>query len=145
MAGAAVQHGEAIPQFADLGDSRRWGVLCASRAPTSNPDDRTSQTCFIVGAELGVSMKKFAIFAAMSVGLLSASAQPASAQACVGGIFIAAIYASVTENRELSMKEAATCGLLYGADRDKAVKGPPKKPVAKAAPKTAPKTAAKAQ
>jgi hypothetical protein len=81
-------------------------------------------------------MKKVAILAAVVAGLAS-SAQPASAQACVGGIFIAAFYASITENRELSAKEAATCGLLYGADRDKAVKGKPKK-----AP---PKTAAKKQ
>jgi hypothetical protein len=81
-------------------------------------------------------MKKVAIGAAVIAGLL-ASAQPASAQACVGGIFIAAIYASVTENRELSAKEAATCGLLYGADRDKAVRGKP--PVKKAPAKTAAK------
>lgn len=83
-------------------------------------------------------MKKVAIGTAVVAGLL-ASAQPASAQACVGGIFIAAFYASITENRELSAKEAATCGLLYGADRDKAVRG---KPPAK---KPAPKTAAKAK
>ena len=80
-------------------------------------------------------MKKVAIAAAVIAGLAS-SAQPASAQACVGGILIAAIYASATENRELSAKEAATCGLFYGADRDKAVRGAPKK-----AP--APKTAAR--
>jgi hypothetical protein len=82
-------------------------------------------------------MKKTAIATAVVAGLL-ASAQPASAQVCVGGIIIAAIVASATENRELSAKEAATCGLFYGADRDKAVKGPPKK-----AP--APKAAAKKQ
>ena len=67
---------------------------------------------------------------------LAVSAQPASAQACIGGIFIAAFYAHATENRELSAKEAATCGLLYGADRDKAVRGG-KPPVAKAPAKTA--------
>ena len=83
-------------------------------------------------SELGAHMKKIAIVTAVIAGLV-ASAQPASAQACVGGIFIAAFYASAMENRELSAKEAATCGLLYGADRDKAVRGKSKK----APPKTA--------
>jgi hypothetical protein len=89
-------------------------------------------------------MKKIAIAAAIAAGLLW-SAQPASAQACIGGIFIAAFYAHATENRELSAKEAATCGLLYGADRDKAVRGG-KPPVAAKAPAKKPaKTAAKKQ
>jgi hypothetical protein len=84
-------------------------------------------------------MKKVALATAVIAGLMY-SAQPASAQVCIGGIFIAAFYASATENRELSAKEAATCGLFYGADRDKAVRGG--KPVAK---KPAPKTVAKKQ
>jgi hypothetical protein len=89
-------------------------------------------------------MKKIAIAVAIAAGLLW-SAQPASAQACIGGIFIAAFYAHATENRELSAKEAATCGLLYGADRDKAVRGG-KPPVAAKAPAKKPaKTAAKKQ
>ena len=36
----------------------------------------------------------------------------------MAGIIFAAFYANATENRELSAKEAATCGLFYGADRD---------------------------
>jgi hypothetical protein len=67
-------------------------------------------------------MKTFAIATIVIAGL-TFSAKPASAQACIGGIFIAAFYAHATENRELSAKEAATCGLFYGADRDKAVRG----------------------
>ena len=86
-------------------------------------------------------MKKAAIAAAIVASLLL-SAKPASAQACMAGIIFAAFYANATENRELSAKEAATCGLLYGADRDKAVRGG-KPPVAKAQKPA--KTAAKAK
>jgi hypothetical protein len=89
-------------------------------------------------------MKKIAIAVAIAAGLLW-SAQPASAQACIGGIFIAAFYAHATENRELSAKEAATCGLLYGADRDKAVRGGKPPVAAKATAKKPAKTAAKKQ
>lgn len=92
----------------------------------------------------GVHMKKTAIAAAVIAGL-TLSAQPASAQFCMAGIIVAAFYANATENRELSAKEASTCGLFYGADRDKAVRGgKPPAPQAKAKP--APKkTAAKAK
>jgi hypothetical protein len=86
-------------------------------------------------------MKKAAIAIAIVASLLL-SAKPASAQACMAGIIFAAFYANATENRELSAKEAATCGLLYGADRDKAVRGG-KPPVAKAQKPA--KTAAKAK
>ena len=67
----------------------------------------------------------------------------------MAGIIFAAFYANATENRELSAKEASTCGLFYGADRDKAVRGgkpPAPGPSAKArkltktAARTAPKT-----
>ncbi len=87
-------------------------------------------------------MKTVAIALAVIAGL-AFSAKPASAQACIGGIFIAAFYAHATENRELSAKEAATCGLFYGADRDKALRNG--KPIAAKAPAKKPaKTAAKA-
>lgn len=97
-------------------------------------------------------MRKAAIITTAIVTIaiagLSASARPASAQACIGGIIIAAFYASATENRELSATEAATCGLLYGADRDKAVRGG-KSPAAKApavkAPAKKPARTAKAR
>jgi hypothetical protein len=94
-------------------------------------------------------MKKAAIvttaIAAITMAGLSASTRPASAQYCVAGILFAAFYANATENRELSAKEAATCGLFYGADRDKALrngkpvaaaKAPAKKPAKTAAAKT---------
>ena len=87
-------------------------------------------------------MKKAAIAAVVMAGL-AFSAQPASAQVCMAGIIFAAFYANATENRELSAKEASTCGLFYGADRDKAVRGG-QAPGAKAK-KPAAKTAAKAK
>ena len=87
-------------------------------------------------------MKKAAIAAVVIAGL-TFSTRPASAQVCIAGIFFAAFYASATENRELSAKEAATCGILYGADRDKAVRG---KSVSSKAPAKKPaKTAARAK
>jgi hypothetical protein len=88
-------------------------------------------------------MKKAAIATAVIAGLLF-SAKPASAQACMAGIIFAAFYANATENRELSAKEAATCGLFYGADADKAVRGG-KSPGAKASKKAPTKTAARAK
>jgi hypothetical protein len=94
-------------------------------------------------------MKKAAIvttaIVTIAIAGLSVSTRPASAQYCVAGILFAAFYANATENRELSAKEAATCGLFYGADRDKAVRnGQP--PAAAAAKKPAPrKTAARAK
>ncbi len=66
-------------------------------------------------------MKKAAIATVVVAGLLF-SAKPASAQACMAGIIFAAFYANATENRELSATEASTCGLFFGADRDKALR-----------------------
>lgn len=45
-----------------------------------------------------------------AVGLIAMTAA-ASAQVCVLGIFGAAIYVAATEKRELTQKEAMTCGL----------------------------------
>lgn len=62
----------------------------------------------------------------------------------MAGIIVAAFYANATENRELSAKEAATCGLFFGADRDKALSGG--KPVGAKAKKAPPaKTAQRAK
>ncbi len=101
-------------------------------------------------------MKKIVIATVVIAGL-AFSAKPASAQYCVAGILFAAFYANATENRELSAKEASTCGLFYGTDRDKAMRnGKPIgaepvsakpvaiKPVAAKAPKRT-KTAARAK
>lgn len=52
----------------------------------------------------------------------------ASAQVCVLGIFGAAIYVAATEKRELTQKEAMTCGLSRLIDDNKG----DEKPVAKA-------------
>ena len=60
-------------------------------------------------------MKKSAI-AAVSLAFLVLTTSIASAQVCAFGILFAAIYANAHENRELTSKEAMTCGLLYGTD-----------------------------
>lgn len=41
----------------------------------------------------------------------------ASAQVCGFGIIVAAMVANAQEQRELTPKEAATCGLMLGQDR----------------------------
>ena len=89
-------------------------------------------------------MKRAAIVAAVMAGM-AISAPPAAAQGvCIAGIFIAAFYANATENRELTAKEAATCGLFYGADVKKPE--PAAKPVAARTAKPKPKkTAAKSR
>ena len=61
-------------------------------------------------------MKKAGI-AALSAAILLFSASIASAQVCVVGIFAAAAYVSAHENRELTSKEALTCGLSYLFDK----------------------------
>jgi len=86
-------------------------------------------------------MRKTAIGVAIASGVLL-SAQPASAQFCMAGIIFAAFYANATENRELSAKEASTCGIFYGADRDKAVRGGKPPVAAKAPPRKPARTAA---
>jgi hypothetical protein len=53
------------------------------------------------------------IGAALSIALLLFTASAASAQVCIVGIFAAAISASVRDNRELTEKEAWTCGATY--------------------------------
>lgn len=44
----------------------------------------------------------------------------ASAQICGVGIIVAAIAANAQQHRELTEKEAATCGLMLGHDRQNA-------------------------
>ncbi len=56
-------------------------------------------------------MKKIAIAALATIGL-SLSSNVASAQACPLGIIVKSIYVSATEKRELTQKEAFSCGLL---------------------------------
>jgi hypothetical protein len=61
-----------------------------------------------------------------AIGMI-AMTTAASAQVCVLGIFGAAIYVAATEKRELTQKEAMTCGLSRlvedkKSDEDKAVK-----------------------
>lgn len=56
-------------------------------------------------------MKKMVWATAVAAIGLIASTAVASAQVCVLGIFGAAIYVAATEKRELTQKEAMTCGL----------------------------------
>jgi len=57
-------------------------------------------------------MRKLGTAGLAIAGLLIAPTV-ASAQVCIVGIMAAAIYTSVNENRELTSKEAATCGLIH--------------------------------
>lgn len=73
-------------------------------------------------------MKK-AIIATLSGTVLLFTASVASAQACILGIFVAAAYVSAHENRELTSKEAFSCGLsrLFDKPEQKPEKNPGKK------------------
>jgi hypothetical protein len=63
-------------------------------------------------------MKKVAVAAIAVAGLLSTSSI-ASAQFCVVGIMIKGIYVSANEHRELTQKEAMTCGFVVDEDERK--------------------------
>ncbi|MBS0535970.1 MAG: hypothetical protein JSR72_18110 [Proteobacteria bacterium] len=56
-------------------------------------------------------MRRRVIAAGFAVVGVIAMTTAASAQVCVLGIFGAAIYVATTEKRELTQKEAMTCGL----------------------------------
>ena len=60
---------------------------------------------------VGVTMKKMLLRTGLAGAGLIAMTAAASAQVCVLGIFGAAIYVAATEKRELTQKEAMTCGL----------------------------------
>jgi len=49
----------------------------------------------------------------MSIAALLFTTAAASAQACAVGVIVAAIQASVRDNRELTAEEASTCGLKF--------------------------------
>ena len=61
-------------------------------------------------------MKKTGIAALAAAAFLFTSSM-ASAQVCIVGIFVAAAYVGQHENRELTSKEAMTCGLSYLFDK----------------------------
>jgi hypothetical protein len=48
---------------------------------------------------------------------LAYAPMPASAQVCTVGVIVAAMIANFRDNRELTAKEAQTCGLLLGQDK----------------------------
>ena len=83
-------------------------------------------------------MKRTLLRAALAAFGLIAMTAAASAQVCVLGIFGAAIYVAATEKRELTQKEAMTCGLSRVFDYKKEEKAAAAKPkrVARRAHKT---------
>jgi hypothetical protein len=77
------------------------------------------------------------IIAVTSAAFLLAGTSLASAQLCIVGIFAAAAIVGAKEHRELTTKEAWSCGLLLGQDKDGEAKAKA------AARKQAPKQTAK--
>ncbi|HZL30260.1 MAG TPA: hypothetical protein VFC54_04265 [Pseudolabrys sp.] len=65
-------------------------------------------------------MKKFGVAIVLFAGILFAPAV-ASAQVCVVAIIAKAIYANATEHRELTQKEAMTCGIVVDEKERKAM------------------------
>ena len=61
-------------------------------------------------------MKKASI-AAIAGAVLLLTSSVASAQVCILGVLAAAAYVNAHENRELTQKEAATCGVSYLFDK----------------------------
>jgi hypothetical protein len=66
-------------------------------------------------------MKK-TIVVAMSVAAFLFTSSVASAQVCIIGILAAAAQANARDNRELTAKEAGSCGLLYWSEPQKPAK-----------------------
>src|SRR5262249_61775606 len=65
--------------------------------------------------------------AALSIAAVIAFAPNyAAAQVCAGGLIVAALIANFKDNRELTAKEAQTCGLLLGQDKANEKPGKPK-------------------
>ncbi len=71
-------------------------------------------------------MKKFGVAIVVVAGFLFTPAV-ASAQVCVVAIIAKALYASAAENRELTQKEAMTCGVLVDEKERKAMLAQQKK------------------
>lgn len=88
-----------------------------------------------------MKMKK-TLIAATSAAFLLAGTTLASAQLCILGIFAAAAIVGAQEHRELTTKEAWSCGLLLGRDKDGEAKLAGQKP-AKTAGKKRARTSAK--
>jgi hypothetical protein len=68
---------------------------------------------------------KTKIAALSVVAMIAFAPTQASAQVCGIGVIAAALVANFKDNRELTSKEAATCGLLLGNDKagEKPAKG----------------------
>lgn len=64
-------------------------------------------------------MKHMVLRIGLAVSGVIAATAAASAQVCVLGIFGAAIFVAATEKRELTQKEAMTCGLSRLVDDKK--------------------------
>ena len=62
-------------------------------------------------------MKKSTALACTIAAAIAFTPVYASAQVCGVGIIAAALVANFRDNRELTAKEAQTCGLLLGQDK----------------------------
>ena len=60
--------------------------------------------------------------AILALPVLIAMSSEASAQVCALGLLLRAAIVSAQEHRELTQKEAATCGLLIDEEASKATK-----------------------
>jgi hypothetical protein len=87
-----------------------------------------------------MNMKK-TLIAVTSAAFLLAGTTLASAQLCILGIFAAAAIVGAQEHRELTTKEAWSCGLLLGRDKDGEAKLAGQKTEKTAAKKRAPTSA----
>lgn len=76
---------------------------------------------------------KTGIFALVIASSVALTPTFASAQVCGIGIIAAAMVANFRDNRELTQKEANSCGLLLGQDKEHEKAGKAVKP--KKAPK----------
>ncbi|MGE0061364.1 MAG: hypothetical protein AB7T86_04715 [Xanthobacteraceae bacterium] len=83
-------------------------------------------------------MKK-TIIAVTAAAFLLTGTSLASAQLCIVGIFAAAAIVGAKEKRELTTKEARSCGLLLGQDKEGEAKLAKKKTAKKVARKPAAK------
>lgn len=83
--------------------------------------------------------------AVLAVPALLAMSSAASAQVCVLGIMLKAAIVGAQENRELTQKEAATCGLVSDEEATKAAAKKKEEEANKAARKRKKRIATKKQ
>lgn len=113
---AADRRHKIVPDYGLAGGPEglesRLGILTTIRA-----------ICAFLGRpyiQKGRGMKKLGV-AAIALAALIFTSSVVSAQVCVVAIIAKALYANATENRELTQKEAMTCGILVDEKERKAM------------------------